>query len=76
LVIVNDSVLVPPLGIELGVNELAIDGAPAASELAGNASQTRPSAVNSTLLGFTFLALSLVFTSLPLPYLNRVSQLT
>jgi hypothetical protein len=68
LVIVNDSVLVAPLAIELGENELEMVGALAARELAGNASQSTPSAVNSRPLGFTFLTLSLVFTSLPLSW--------
>jgi hypothetical protein len=40
-VTVNDSVLVPPLGIELGVNELAIDGGLAAEAAAGNIRASR-----------------------------------
>jgi hypothetical protein len=53
LVIVNVSVLVPPLGIELGVNALAIVGGVPAIALAGKASATSANDTPSSPLSLT-----------------------
>jgi hypothetical protein len=53
LVIVYDNVLVPPLGIELGVNELMMDGAVSASAELGTSNMSTVSDVNSSPLCLT-----------------------